>query len=98
MLSGDYGWSDMGTWGALKDIAEGDENGNVILKCKSLTYDSNDNVVVLPEGKLAVIQGLEGYIIVESDNALLICKASDEQRIRQFVNDVSMLDDNENYI
>jgi mannose-1-phosphate guanylyltransferase len=53
---------------------------------------------VLPEGKLAVIQGLEGYIIVESDNALLICKASDEQRIRQFVNDVSMLEDNENFI
>lgn len=98
MLSGDYGWSDMGTWGALKDISESDENGNVILKCKGLTYDSNDNIVVLPEGKLAVIQGLEGYIIVESDNTLLICKASDEQRIRQFVNDVSMLEDNENFI
>jgi mannose-1-phosphate guanylyltransferase len=52
----------------------------------------------LPEGKLAVLQDLEGYIIVESDNALLVCKRADEQRIRQFVNDVSMLPDNENYI
>jgi mannose-1-phosphate guanylyltransferase len=52
----------------------------------------------LPEGKLAVLHDLEGYIVVESDNALLVCKRTDEQRIRQFVNDVSMLPENEKFI
>ena len=54
--------------------------------------------MVLPEGKLAVLHDLEGYIVVESDNALLVCKRSDEQRIRQFVNDVSMLPESEQFI
>jgi mannose-1-phosphate guanylyltransferase len=44
----------------------------------------------LPQGKLAVVQGLEGYIIAESDNVLMICKLEEEQRIRQFVNDVTL--------
>ena len=70
----------------------------MVLKCQALTYDCKDNIVVLPEGKLAVLHDLEGYIVVESDNALLVCKRTDEQRIRQFVNDVSMLPDNEKFI
>jgi mannose-1-phosphate guanylyltransferase len=98
VLYGDFGWSDLGTWGALCDLSTPDADNNVVLKCQALTYDCKDNIVVLPEGKLAVLQDLEGYIIVESDNALLVCKRADEQRIRQFVNDVSMLPDNENYI
>ena len=47
---------------------------------------------------LAVLHDLEGYIVVESDNALLVCKRTDEQRIRQFVNDVSMLPESEKFI
>src|SRR5574344_246277 len=98
VLCGDFGWADLGTWGSLYDLSPKDDNANVTLKCKSLTYDCSNNIVVLPEGKLAVLQGLDGYIVVESDNALLICKKDDEQRIRQFVNDVNLMPDNENYI
>ena len=54
--------------------------------------------MVLPEGKLAVLYGLKDYIVVEADNALLICKKQEEQRIRQFVNDVSMMPDNSDFI
>ena len=53
-------------------------------------YDSKDNIVALPENKLAVVQGLEDYIVAEADNVLLICKKSEEQRIRQFVNDTQV--------
>jgi mannose-1-phosphate guanylyltransferase len=98
VLYGDFGWSDLGTWGALCDLSTPDADNNVVLKCQALTYDCKDNIVVLPEGKLAVLHDLEGYIVVESDNALLVCKRSDEQRIRQFVNDVSMLPENEKFI
>ena len=87
VLCAEFGWSDLGTWGSLYELSDKDENQNVILKCDTIMYDSKDNIVALPNGKLAVIQDLSGYIVAESDNVLLICKRSDEQRIRQFVND-----------
>ena len=87
VLCSEFGWSDLGTWGSLYDLSDKDENQNVALKCDAIMYDSKDNIVALPKDKLAVIQDLNGYIVAESDNVLLICKKSDEQRIRQFVND-----------
>jgi len=90
MLMADFGWSDLGTWGSLYDLSEKDESRNAVLKCKSLFVESDGNLLTLPEKKLAVIQGLNDYIIAESDDILLICKKSDEQRIKQFVADISM--------
>ncbi|WP_165043991.1 mannose-1-phosphate guanylyltransferase [Dysgonomonas sp. ZJ709] len=86
----DFGWSDLGTWGSLYDITEKDENANAALVSETLFYDSAENIVTLPDGKLAVIQGLEGYIVAEANNVLLICKKDDEQRIKQFVTDVKL--------
>ena len=71
-------------------IGTEDEAGNVALKCKSLIYNSKDNIVVLPDNKLAVIDGLEGYLIAESDNVLLICKKDEEHTIRKYVNDAQI--------
>lgn len=88
VLCADIGWTDLGTWNSLYEMSEKDENQNVTLKCNSLFYDSSDNIVVLPKGKLAVVEGLEGYLIAESDDVLLICKKEQEAKIRQFVNDV----------
>lgn len=89
VLCADFGWSDLGTWGSMYDLSEKDENKNVTLKCETMFYESEDNIVVLPKEKLAVIQDLKGYIVAESDNVLLICKRSDEGLIRQFVNDAN---------
>lgn len=93
-----FGWSDLGTWGSLYDISDKDEDANVVNKSKVLQYDSKDNIVILPKDKLGVIQGLEGYIVVESDNVLLICKKEEEQRIKEFVTDVKIKFGDENYI
>lgn len=90
VLAANFGWSDLGTWGSVYEHADKDENQNVTLKCKTLLYESKNNVVALPEGRLAVIQGLDGYIVAEADKALLICKKEEEQRIRQFVNDTQV--------
>jgi mannose-1-phosphate guanylyltransferase len=87
VLCSDFGWTDLGTWGSLYDMSEKDETGNVTLKCNTLFYESDQNIVALPQGKLAVVEGLTGYLIAESDNVLLICKKDEEARIRQFVND-----------
>ena len=87
---GDFGWSDLGTWGSLYDLSPKDENNNVTLKSESLIYNSKNNIVVLPEGKLAVIEGLEGFLIAESENVLLICKKDEEHAIRKYVNDAQI--------
>jgi mannose-1-phosphate guanylyltransferase len=90
VLCADFGWTDLGTWGSLYDISEKDDKQNATLKCNSSFYNSKNNVVVLPKEKLAVIEDLDGYIIVESDNVLLICKRDNEQQIRQYVNDIDI--------
>ncbi|MGL5785764.1 MAG: mannose-1-phosphate guanylyltransferase [Bacteroidales bacterium] len=90
VLCADFGWSDLGTWGSLYDLSPKDENENATLKCKSAFYEAKDNIVTLADGKLAVIQGLEGYIVAESGNVLLVCQKGEEQRIRQFVADAQM--------
>lgn len=90
VLCSDFGWTDLGTWGSLYEMSPKDDHQNVTLKCKTAYYESEENIVVLPSEKLAVIQDLNGYIVAESDNVLLICKRENEQRIRQFVNDVNI--------
>lgn len=87
---GDFGWSDLGTWGSLYDLSPKDVAGNVALKGGTLLYNSHDNIVVLPKNKLAVIDGLDGYLVAESDNVLLICKKDSEHAIRKFVNDAQI--------
>lgn len=95
VLCADFGWTDLGTWGSLYDMSKKDEQKNVTLKCQAVYYDSERNVVALPEDKLVVVQGLTDYIVAEADDVLLICRKSEEQRIRQFVNDVNVMFDGE---
>lgn len=90
VLCSDFGWTDLGTWGSLYEMSPKDEEQNVTLKCKTAFYESENNIVALPAEKLAVIHDLEGYIVAESDNVLLICRRENEQRIRQYVNDINI--------
>ncbi len=88
VILADLGWSDLGTWGSLYTHVEQDEANNAIIGDKVMTYDSRNNIIMMPKGKLAVVQGMSDYIIVESGNTLLICKKQDEQKIKHFVNDL----------
>ncbi|BAG83596.1 MAG: mannose-1-phosphate guanylyltransferase [Candidatus Azobacteroides pseudotrichonymphae] len=90
MLVAEFGWSDLGTWNSLYDLLEKDSHHNASLKSRTLFIESENNLVTLPKDKLAIIQGLNDYIIAESDNILLICKKSEEQRIKQFASDASI--------
>ncbi|MBT3382751.1 MAG: mannose-1-phosphate guanylyltransferase [Prolixibacteraceae bacterium] len=88
VLTADIGWSDLGTWGSLYENKEKDEEGNVISGDNILTYDTQNCIVDISDQKVAVLQGLDGYIIAESNDTLMICKKEDEQQIKQFVTDV----------
>jgi len=97
VLCSDFGWSDLGTWGSLYENSVKDSRGNVITGKNVAFYGSNNCIVNMPNEKLVVLQGLDGYIIVESEGTLLVCRKEDEQQIRQFVNDVRM-NKGENYV
>ncbi|QTN38610.1 mannose-1-phosphate guanylyltransferase [Cryomorphaceae bacterium] len=82
----EFGWSDLGTWGSLYTHVDRDGEGNAVVGAKQvMLYDSKRNMVSTSGDKLVVIQGLEDFIVVNTDNALLICKKEDEQMIKQFV-------------
>ncbi len=84
----DFGWSDLGTWGSLYTHLDLDENKNAVQGTRVFLYDSADNIINVPNDKTVVMQGLNGYIVVENEGALLICKKENEQQIKQFVSDV----------
>lgn len=79
----DFGWSDLGTWGSLHTHLAHDEQGNATVGNVSL-FDSTNCIVHVPQNRRVVVQGLDGYIVAEKDNTLLICRLADEQRIKDF--------------
>lgn len=87
VLPSSFGWSDLGTWGALRGLLPQDENGNAAIGQNIKLYDSKNCVVHTSEEKKVVIQGLDGYIIAEKDQTLLICRLNEEQRIKDFSKD-----------
>jgi len=90
VLCADFGWSDLGTWGSLYENSVKDEHNNTIIGENILTYDTKECINNKSNDKLAVIHGLKDFIVVESEGIILICKKKEEQKIRQFVNDVKL--------
>jgi mannose-1-phosphate guanylyltransferase len=88
VLTADFGWSDLGTWGSLYENKEKDTSGNVITGDNLLIYDSSNCIIDISSEKIAVIQGLDGYIVAESNDNLMICRREDEAQIKKFVTDV----------
>ncbi len=84
------GWSDLGTWGSLYSHIRHDANNNALVGKNILQYNCNNCIVHVPKDKLVVLQGLEDYIVAESNGVLMVCKKEDEQQIRNFVNDVKV--------
>ena len=84
------GWSDLGTYGSLYNHIKKDEKENAIVGKNVMMYNSNNCIVNISKDKLVVVEGLQDYIVVESDDTILICKKQDEQKIRDFVNDVKL--------
>ena len=90
VMSAEFGWSDLGTYGSLYEHISHDANDNAIVGKNVMVYDSKNCIVNMPKHKLVILQGLSDYIVVESENILLVCRKEEEQQIRQFVNDVKL--------
>lgn len=82
----DFGWSDLGTWGSLLLQSQRDMYGNGLIGKNIHTFECRNCVVHTTQEKKVILQGLDGYIVAEHDDTLLVCKLSEEQRIKQFQN------------
>jgi mannose-1-phosphate guanylyltransferase len=84
VMPADFGWSDVGTWGSLLTLAEKDADGNAVIGSNVKLFESKNNIIHTSEERKVVVQGLDGYIVAEKDDTLLICKLEEEQRIKIF--------------
>ena len=87
---GEFGWADIGTWDTLYSYLPKDGYGNAVSGGKMLGYESCNNVVVLPKEKLAVIEGVDDLLVVDSDDVLMICRKGCEGDVRRFLNDAKI--------
>jgi mannose-1-phosphate guanylyltransferase len=83
----EFGWSDLGSWGSLHEHVELDMYNNAIIGENVKVFESHNCMIHTSQEKKVVVQGLDGYIVAEKDNTLLICKLEEEQRIKQFSED-----------
>ena len=80
----DFGWSDLGTWGSLRNQTAKDLYGNSKIGNNISLFDTHNCIIHTTEERKVVVQGLDGYIIAEKDNTLLICRLSEEQMIKHY--------------
>ena len=80
----DFGWSDLGTWGSLQQQSKKDLYGNACIGQDISVFETHNCMIHTTQEKKVVVQGLDGYIVAENNDTLLICKLSEEQRIKQF--------------
>lgn len=86
---GDFGWSDIGTWNSLYRYSDKDENGNVN-EAEAILENTKECMLRLSKDKLTVIEGLHNYIVVDTDDVLMICPREKEQSIKNIVEEIKL--------
>lgn len=99
VIPADLGWSDVGTWTSVFENASKDENNNTINSKYGLTYNSTGNIIRVKNAEKAiVVDGLQNYIVVDTEKALLICPLENDQKIKEYVSDLKILRKGEEFI
>ena len=85
-----FGWSDIGTWESLYTLQDKDQNGNAIAVDKTLIEESKDTLVLSTDkGKLIAVKGLEGFMVIDTPDALVICP-KDDRSFKDFISGIAM--------
>lgn len=84
---GNFTWSDLGSWNSIHEISAKNEDNNAI-DSNALTYDTRNSIIKGSPDKLIVVQGLNGYLVGEFGNVIIVCEKDKEEQFRRFVNDV----------
>ena len=83
---GDFSWSDLGSWASIHEISEKDQDNNVV-RANALTYETRNCIIKGSDNKLIVVQGLNGYLVGEFGNVVIVCEKDKEEQFRRFVSD-----------
>ncbi|MDO4160530.1 MAG: mannose-1-phosphate guanylyltransferase [Prevotellaceae bacterium] len=87
----DFGWADLGMWHSIYESMSKVEGDNVVISSRVIMDNSKGNIVKLPDDHMGIINGLDGYIVAEKGNVLLICKKEDSSAlIRKYINEVQV--------
>lgn len=87
----DFGWADLGTWHAIYESMSKVEGDNVVIDSKVEMEDCSNNVIKLPKGKIGVFNGLDGYIVADCEDVLLVCRKNDDSSlIRKYVSEIGL--------
>lgn len=87
VLLADFGWSDLGTWKSLYELAPHRDGKGNVLDGNVMIYDTTNSIIKASNGKLIVVHGLDNFIVAESNDVIMICPKDDEQRVKDFVAD-----------
>ena len=83
-----FDWSDLGTWGSLNTHLKHDEYGNAIIGSHVHAFHTKDTIINIENGVEAIIDGLDGYIVIQSENRLMILRKENEQELKQFMKEL----------
>lgn len=90
VIPSSFGWSDLGTWGSAYENLEKDYNDNAVAGDNIILFDSSKNIIHANGNKLILLQGLDDFIVVDTEDALLICKKEKEQNIKEYLTEIKM--------
>ncbi|MBQ4633457.1 MAG: mannose-1-phosphate guanylyltransferase [Prevotella sp.] len=86
-----FGWADLGTWHSMYESLSRGEGDNVVVASQVIMENSHNNIIKLPADHMGIIHGLDGYIVAEKGNVLMICKKEDSSAlIRKYINEVQL--------
>ena len=88
IIPSSFGWSDLGTWNSAHDNMDKDYLGNAVSGNEVMVIDATRCMIHAPNNKLVLLQGMDDYIVVDTDDVLMICKKEKEQEIKQYVAEV----------
>lgn len=88
LIPASFGWSDLGTWNSAYDNLEKDYLGNAVAGDNVMIVDTTKCMISAPHNKLLLLQGLDDFIVVDTEDVLLICKKEKEQEIKEYVAEV----------
>ncbi len=87
VMPAEFGWTDLGTWKSIDTQQEKDAHNNS-LQGEVMVYDTSNSFVKVADNKMAVVQGLDNYIVVVAEDAVMICNKDQEQMVKKFLNDI----------
>ncbi|MTI87335.1 MAG: mannose-1-phosphate guanylyltransferase [Balneolaceae bacterium] len=85
VVPGDFGWNDVGSWTAIYELDEKNEDGNIINADHATFSEAKNNLVVSSSGKMVSVVGLDGVAVVETDEAILVCRLDKAQGVKDIV-------------